>query len=202
LENIFTHIWKTDYWISPGSSTSKSGGGSTLEFTALLRDQLPDLLSEFNVTKFFDAPCGDFGWMKEVKFSSTTSYLGGDIVEPMIRELNTKYPGKFIHFDITEDVFPTADVWMCRDALFHLCYADVRKAINNWLRSDITYALLTNQAFATNQQDITTGDYRPLNLEIAPLDFPTPIKSYADHMENHPEKKYLNLYHRKQFMDR
>ena len=62
-EEKFTWIYKTNHW---SSEESASGLGSTLKYTENLRRELPQLLRQYSLGKVFDAPCGDFNWMKAV----------------------------------------------------------------------------------------------------------------------------------------
>jgi len=61
IEDRFTEIYKSNYW---GSKESVSGIGSTLIYTENLRSKLPDLFQLYSIKSIFDAPCGDFNWMK------------------------------------------------------------------------------------------------------------------------------------------
>ena len=73
--------------------------------------------------------------MKEVQFPENMNYVGGDIVPQIIERLRGAYrrgDRNFILLDITRDDLPEADLWLCRDCLAHLSYADVRKALENF----------------------------------------------------------------------
>ena len=61
-EKIFLKIYKNNYW---GSKTSKSGPGSDLSNTRKIREELPKIIKKYNINSIFDAPCGDFFWMKK-----------------------------------------------------------------------------------------------------------------------------------------
>src|SRR5579862_3313707 len=120
LKAIFEDIAAGNKWLNP---ESRSGDGSTLAYTRHLREQLAIFAETFEIRTLFDAPCGDFNWMKAVKFPDDLVYIGGDIVASLIEANRTKYARKsreFIEFDIVADKFPEADVWFCRDCLFHL----------------------------------------------------------------------------------
>ena len=52
----------------------------------------------------FDAPCGDFHWMRYVLDESDLDYIGGDIVEKIIENNKAYYEKnhvKFVKFDIS-----------------------------------------------------------------------------------------------------
>ena len=108
----FQWIYANNYW---GNSESLSGSGSTLTYTKNLREKLPELLRQFNIQKVFDAPCGDFNWMKHLLPNVDIDYVGGDIVKNLIDDLNINYAKKGVSFlciDLIKDNFPKADLMM------------------------------------------------------------------------------------------
>jgi hypothetical protein len=52
----------------------------------------------------------------------------------------------------------------------------------------VKYLLTTTFPEAPENRNITTGDFRELNLERAPFRFPRPIASIDDWIEGHPVK--------------
>jgi hypothetical protein len=173
-ESVFASIWRNNYW---GSVESLSGPGSTLEQTANLRQKMPIMFDGMDIKSVFDAPCGDMHWMQYVLRDAKFTYLGGDIVGDLIRVNKSKFASAkvdFIKFDMTADFFPTADVWLCRAVFFHLSNRDIYLALEQFVASNIKYILTTN--CVTNEQhvnsDIATGDWRSLNLNLPPFNFP------------------------------
>ena len=173
LEERFTNIYKGNLW---GSKESVSGSGSTAAMTIPIRTMLPVLFEEFQISSIFDAPCGDFNWMRMVDLEHI-SYVGGDIVEPMIRKITSKYASSnisFIKIDITKEQFPPSDLVINRDCLFHLSYEDILLTLENFLDSDSKYFLSTshdnNQEFVNT--DILSGNFRLIDLFIYPFNFP------------------------------
>ena len=66
-------------------------------------------------------------WMRAVDLPERFSYLGGDIVPSLVEALEARYSGpgrRFLAFDVSAGAFPDADLWFCRDCLFHLCHVD------------------------------------------------------------------------------
>lgn len=181
-EALFTKYYLANSW---GSLESKSGIGSTLEHTARLRAQLPDFFREYRVKSILDAPCGDFNWFKHVH-RPCINYIGGDIVRPLVELNNRLYADKYTRFlsiDITKDPLPAADVWLCRDALFHLSERDIYLALSNFLRSDIPYLLTTTFPGENENRDIPTGSFRMINLEKNPFCFEPPLTVLVDSVE-------------------
>lgn len=176
MKEIFTEIIQHRRWLEV-----PCGSGSTLGFTQLLRDALPDFLIKHNINSMLDAPCGDFSWMSLVDFPKNFLYQGGDIVEFMVTENQYKYPDiDFKVFDLTQDSFPNVDMLFCRDCLFHLCESDIKKVFDNLLGSSVKYIMTTSYMSNYSNHDISTGDFRPINLEQAPFDLPSPIDALDD----------------------
>ncbi|WP_295389133.1 class I SAM-dependent methyltransferase [uncultured Thiodictyon sp.] len=175
-EAIFTEIFTRNHW---SNDESVSGDGSTLAYTENIRTELPILLGKLSVKKIFDAPCGDFRWMRCVLDNCKgISYIGGDIVKPLIEGHNSKFRNistEFIHIDLINGRFPPADLMICRDCLFHFSFRDTRSVLQNFLESEIPFLLTTthlkNGAMVRNH-DIKTGEFRRIDLFAEPYFFP------------------------------
>lgn len=175
-EHAFGRMWRDNCW---DDAESRSGTGSNLEQTAFLRDALPDLLRDLRVGYLLDIPCGDFHWMKEVHLPRGLVYLGGDIVEEIIRTDNDKYANNTISFrklDILRDALPRVDLVLCRDCFVHFSFTDIFRAMCNLKRSGSTYLLVTHFSDDRQNSDIITGRWRPLNLTRPPFNFPPPLR--------------------------
>jgi hypothetical protein len=173
--SIFSDIYsgKTPLW---GQKESKSGGGSTMATTALLRAQLPEVIEKFAIKSMLDAPCGDYNWMKAVP--KRFDYIGGDIVAELIESNRKLYASERVTFrvlDITKDELPEVDLIFCRECLQHLSNGNVKKALNNFKRSNAKYLLVTQYPGTWRNYDIHDGDYRPLNLRRGSFHLPKPI---------------------------
>ena len=138
MENLYEHIYVNNIW---GRNTeSKSGPGSALSYTTNIRQEIGHLLSKADIKTFFDAPCGDFNWMKAVEFPKSVRYIGGDISPSLIADVTESYANdqrSFMVFNITTDVFPKADVWFCRHCFFHLPYKAILSALSLFATSEI-----------------------------------------------------------------
>ena len=174
-KDIFTQIYHRNAW---GDSESVSGPGSSIARTSVFRAEIAVLLEEFGVRSLLDAGCGDFNWMKEVKLD-LDRYIGADVVPELILENQRKYGDatrSFLITDITRDKLPRVDVILSRDCLVHLSFDDIFAAIQNFEESGSTYLLTTTFASVDRNNDINTGAWRPLNLQLFPFDFPAPLK--------------------------
>lgn len=194
-QETFKTIFEENRWLS---EESRSGDGSSLNQTIILRRRLPQILASLRATTFLDAPCGDFNWMKTVEFADNINYIGGEIVPELVDDLRARYsrPGRrFIQLDIVTDPLPDADVWLCRDVLFHLSEADIRATLENFVRSNISYMLTTTYDFVTANVDIRSGGFRFINLQLPPFNLGRPHRTIDDFLAPLPPRR-LGLWSR------
>lgn len=183
LKKVFSEIYHSDAW-GPHSETV-SGRGSTRERTETLTSQLPSLLKELEAETLLDAPCGDFNWMKYVDLGSV-KYIGVDIVEDLISRNRRLYEAErrtFMALDITKDYLPRADIILCRDCLIHLSFKRIHAAIANFKRTNATHILCTTHITVLENLDCLDGDWRSLNLQLSPFNFPPPVKLIVEDPE-------------------
>ena len=170
----FREAYHSNLW----GGRSRSGPGSTADQTAAVAAALPPLCDRLGVARLLDVPCGDFSWMARVELPGV-EYVGGDIV-PEIVETNRRHhsrPGRaFRELDLTRSELPAADLLLCRDCLVHLSHADVDAALANISGSDIRWLLTTTFPAESENVDIVTGDWRPIDLTKPPFDLPPPIE--------------------------
>ncbi len=166
VKETFTKIYTDNLW---ASTESKSGSGSELGNTEVLRQELLVLLKKYKIQSMLDIPCGDFNWMKEVDLSEV-AYMGADIVEQLIESNNIKYTDKtFSVLNLIEDDLPKVDLVFVRDCLGHLSNENVLKALENIKRSGSKYLLATSFTKWSQNPDIVDGGWKCINLMIAPF---------------------------------
>lgn len=162
-----------------GSEESHSGEGSNMVQTAEIRRELPNLLRELGIKTLMDAPCGDLNWMKELSLD-VDQYVGVDIVDSLIERNRQQFGNattSFISLNLATDQLPQFDLIFCRDCLVHLTFFDIRKIIANFKKSNSKYLLTTTFTDRQNNFDLAgSAIWRPLNLEVAPFNFPKPLK--------------------------
>jgi len=195
LSDRFRKIYKINYW---NNSESLSGQGSTLSHTLQLRETLPEIFRKYQIQSVFDAPCGDFNWMRHVVANTNISYIGADIVPELVADNQTKYSKEniqFIELDLTRSLFPNSDLMICRDCLFHLSFEDTKKLLKNFLDSNIEYLLTTtyeNKGLFINQ-DILSGHFRLIDLTTEPYNLRVePLEIIDDWLEP-DHKRYMYL---------
>lgn len=174
-KNVFEKIYQTNYW---AGEDSVSGQGSDIQQTKVVVKELSKLLVDLEVVNFLDVPCGDFFWMQQVHLQGI-SYLGGDIVPAMVEQNKQQYRTvKNVDFQVInliEDPLPPSDLLLVRDCLVHLPFKDIEACLKNIMDGNIEYLLTTTFTNRTKNYDIPIGEWRPLNLEKPPFNFPPPI---------------------------
>jgi hypothetical protein len=204
ISQKFSIIYQKKLWLKgmPHFNRDKtlSGHGSTVESTAVLRQNLQAFLRDKPAITFFDAPCGDFNWMKIFNFPDDCTYIGGDVVPELISSLQRQYgraaSRQFIKFDLTSDEFPDADMWFCKDCFQHLSNTDINLALNNFRRSRIRIALISNHSGVSENIDIRTGQFRHVGLTLPPFNLPKPGQILSDSPSD-GEPRFVGVWYRK-----
>jgi hypothetical protein len=179
----FTRIVQTNLW---GAATSASGLGSETAATAAVREALPGLLRRLGARSLLDAPCGDAGWI--VDCVQDLDYTGVDIVPSLIRANSLRAQrGEVTHgflvADVTRDALPRADVVLCRDCLVHLSFDNIQRAVARFRESGALWLLTTTFPEWEVNSDWEDGDWRALNLQRAPFDWPAPAELINERCE-------------------
>ena len=171
----FRYAHRHNLWHGP---ETPSGPGSSVDQTREIAAALPELCRRYSVRSLLDVPCGHFHWMARIDLADVR-YIGGDLVPEIVAEAGRQYGTsmrEFVELDLTCSPLPTADLLFCRDCLVHLSYADIARAVRNIRRSAIEYLLTTTFTVEPTFRDIVTGDWRPVNLELAPFSFGRPLE--------------------------
>lgn len=172
---IFRNILFCNTW---GSTESVSGPGSTRARAASFLDDLIALVRSLEVRTLLDAPCGDFNWAAPLA-DAVDHYIGVDVVPSLIEahQGHASPRREFVCRDLVSDPLPAADLVFCRDCLVHLSNAEIRKALENLRRTGARWLVTTTFLAERPNVDIWTGNWRPLNLEGPPFEFPPPFAS-------------------------
>jgi len=187
-QEAFTSIYEHNSW---GSSESVSGPGSTHHETQKIRQEIPLLFQSLNIATILDAPCGDFNWFKLMDLPTIEYYIGIDIVQDVISDNQQDYTSEariFLHKNILEDDLPLVDLILCRDCLVHFPYKQIWIALRNFKKSGARYLLTTTFTGRIINRDLkSVGEWRTLNLQRPPFNFPEPLVLINEEIEyNNP----------------
>lgn len=188
-EIVFEKIFKENHW---RDGESVSGTGSNQKQTQAVVNHLNSIIEKLSIKTMLDIPCGDFNWMRNVNLKNV-DYTGADIVHELIKFNNTKFASDTIKFqqaNILISNLPATDLIFCRDCFVHLSFKDIAEAIQSIKKSGSKYFMSTTFTQHKNY-DIITGDWRPINLERSPFNFPKPIvvlKEYCEEDERYVDK--------------
>lgn len=186
IEENFTLKYNNNLWLD---DESMSGPGSKLSVNKTLINLIEEFIKNNNIKSIIDCGCGDFNWMQKLNINLLDFYIGIDIVEPLIINNNLKYSNdkiKFIKSDIITDNIPCGDIIICKDCLFHLSFDHALKVIKNIKNSNSKF-LISTTFYDFDNIDISTGDWRPINLESYPFLLGNPILLWKN-IENKKEK--------------
>jgi len=185
VRDIFTSYYKYNKWLDP---ETRSGAGSNMQQTAVIRAVLPDLLRQYHIRTLVDLPCGDFYWMRTLELDLDL-YIGLDIVESLVRHNQEHFSRKgreFRIFNAIDEIVPACDLVFSRDMLVHFSNEHILATLRRVAQSQATYLLTTHfNASGMTNKDIATGCWRPINLEMAPFNLPAPLLAFSEHC---PEK--------------
>lgn len=180
---IFSAYYQNNKW---GDADSRSGKGSNLESTKELREKLPALVKELGVKSFLDLPCGDYFWMAQTDLG-VSHYTGGDIVAEMIAANRQKYAREGVSFEVIDLIkgpLPKHDLVFVRDCLVHLSTAHVKAALANIKASGSEWLLTTTYPGTAANEDISTGQWRKIDLHAAPFSLPAPVRLLEEGQES------------------
>ena len=110
---------------------------------------------------------------------SKVDYIGADIVEELINYNKKLHKEKsnctFRVLNLINDTLPESDIIIIRDCFVHLSNADIFTSIKNIKSSGCKYLLTTTFTNHNINYDIATGNWRTINLQKKPFNFPPPV---------------------------
>lgn len=204
LEECFTDIYKYDIW-NMGQSESKSGLGSTLDFTENIRSTLINFIDNNSIRTMLDTSCGDWNWMRLIK-DKLCNYTGIDIVKDIVTTNNTSYANdhiQFIHDDflhfIKNQPNNSYDLILCRHTLEHLPTEYNLEFINECKRvCKFLFVTTYNRDISNrNLEPNTSSPYRPINLKKVPYSVLEPYyysQFYDGSASIYHSEMYMNIY--------
>ena len=121
VEAVFTQVYKRGLW-GKGEQKYYSGPGSDPNATRIYVDAVRSFIASNDVRSVLDLGCGDFRVGAQL-LSPTVTYIGVDVVKPLINYNRRNFGGKNVSFicgNILEDDLPTASLCLIRQVLQHL----------------------------------------------------------------------------------
>lgn len=189
MKSKFTNTYENDGW-HMGSGESKSGLGSSLDYTVHFRDNLIRVINQYQIGKMFDCSCGDWHWMKEIKHL-IPEYVGNDIVESLIADNNKKFGTDKISF-VSNNMMSQMknyedkhfDLVICRHTLEHLENNYCLDVINEIKRVS-KYAIITSTNTSDKNVEIENMNgtaSRAINLDLPPFSeiLGSPVEKFFD----------------------
>lgn len=179
-----------------GKHESLSGIGSSLANTTTLRAELVRLFLDRKIDMIDDCPCGDFLWMNQTLLDCENSglsidYIGIDVQPDLIALNDGRHGGTQRQFnvgDVRDFDFRNGSLIVIRDCFIHLSNADVQLALENLQRKcPDSLILSTTYPGRSKNENISTGRFRPINLEKKPFSLSKPER-YIN--ENYPSTQF------------
>ena len=181
MKDVFEKIYKTNAW----RGETPSGVGSNLANAYGVISGLGKFFHQHDINTLIDAPCGVYHWMRVLMKEHTEilRYIGFDLVDAIIAQNKANNPEPYISFaqgDISQPLPPFAlpdastTLVLTRDCFIHLPYATIFKTLKNLLTLPGDYYAFGSYPDFTNI-DCAVGGYRPLNMRLAPFNFPEPL---------------------------
>lgn len=178
IAETFRQIYESNHW----GASERSGAGAAIEQARTVLLQLTRLVEQLDVRTLLDVPCGDFAWMRHLR--ADVHYLGGDVLPELVAANDRQWGAptrRFATIDLLKDDLPAADLLLCRDCLVHFSLDDIATALSTIRRSGCRWLLTTTFPECATNEDIVTGDWRPVNLERAPFNLPAPELILNEH---------------------
>jgi len=204
INETFTTIYKDFSWYM-GQNESRSGLGSTLEWTSNFKSILLKFISEKNINTILDCSCGDWNWMRTIS-DSLPNYIGLDCVQEAIDYNNKNYSKdniKFICSDMNtylKNIDYKFDLIIIRHTLEHLPLQYATESVS-LTKEKSKYSFITSfsEKVVNIDLDFPKETYRPIYLESDPFVsiLGKPIEKYYDGPETNKISSHypeINLY--------
>ncbi len=122
LQSVFSNIYENNTW---GGKRGEycSGSGTTNENTKLYIEKLQKFIFKNEIKTIVEIGCGDYSIMEKVLADSNVTYIGCDIVPPLIEHNNKTFGNehiKFLNLNAVDDVLPAGELCIIRQVLQHL----------------------------------------------------------------------------------
>lgn len=180
--NIFERYFSEQFW---GNRDGSSGPNSAFQTTAVVRENLQKLLTDYAIDSICDAGCGDCNLFRYIDISEI-KYNGVECVSALTAQNQQRFSDQSnMHFhtlDVVSDPLPRVDLIISRDVVHYLPNALVQRFLDNCQKSGSRYLLITHNTHAPQSANTETqaGIFRPVNLTQAPFSWPVPITTIKE----------------------
>ncbi len=172
---LFGETYSNNLW---GSSESRSGAGSQINYTENIKVNLERIITTYDIKLIFDCSCGDWNWMKHVDLSKI-KYIGNDIVGSLVEENKKLYSSQNIEFSNLDCITAlekfddkSIDLVLCRHTLEHL-ELDYCIEVCKQIKRVAKYSLITSNNEFSNYSncEFNTDGYssRQIDLQKEPF---------------------------------
>lgn len=166
---VFSDIYAHNRW------GQGSGSGSAASQNIEYRHFIEKFLITNDIRSVLDFGCGDWQFSRYVDWGNA-QYLGIDIVKSVIEGNKSRYGSDTIHFEefAEFDKIPDVDLVICKDVFQHVsidvCFAYIENLVHK-----SRFLLITNDIGPADRINIpiTTGDWRPIRLDLPPFNLNT-----------------------------
>lgn len=190
-----------------GAFKSASGPGSSREAASASLKLIDEVVVSYEVKSILDLGCGDWNWMNAAKWRQRPkiAYEGWEAHVGLVEYLVSSFGNertKFFLRDANVHAFPSADLVICRDVLFHL---PISTGVELAKRIRAARALFISTSFPSIERndDIVPNSQIPgwghylVNLDIEPFHFgPFRRRALAENLQDHHAgpSRYVCLY--------
>lgn len=184
-QEIFEDIYAEGKW-GGDSPDEGSGSGSDVAVAQSYIDYVNAFLRDHpEISRVIDIGCGDFRVARHFELTEGQSYLGTDIVAPLVVRHTERYGSdrvSFMQLDAAADPLPEGDLYLVRQVLQHLSNAEAGRVIDK-IRALGRHALITEHhpapGLLTQRNldkptgpDVRVYDGSGLYLDSPPFDLP------------------------------
>lgn len=132
-ERIFTEIYTNNSWGGEAGEFNSGSGTSDRSVTDAYVDAVTKFIFENHLEgkRFVDLGCGDFRVGRRL-VELCGSYIGADVVRPLIDHLNKDFGGEglsFVQIDLVADVLPEGDVCFIRQVMQNMSNKQIARLL-------------------------------------------------------------------------
>lgn len=164
---VFTDIYQRKVW---GDGSGGGSGEQALPYCQFITNYMINS----GVYTVLDIGCGDLRVARNIDFGFA-AYIGVEASTQFRDVSQTPMRGVILDgFDVLTEDLPAADLVLCKEVLQHLSNEQVQTLLDR--TAHYKRRLFTNSVFSmegkTQNDDIETGDFRPVDLTLPPFNAP------------------------------